>query len=180
MSRGLRLALMNALLGQKLSIPSRKPQTTRHCLRGILTTETAQFILVDTPGFQTRHRSTLNRVMNRSVRGALEAVDVAVLGVETKRLPAEDRALVEQGPPPGPLVPVLDQNHTVHAAIVGEKEGHKAILLGWGGRKMKQIATAARKDMETLFGGKVYLEVWVKVRGGWTNDEAALKQMGYG
>ena len=68
----------------------------------------------------------------------------------------------------------------IHAAIVVGREGHKAIIIGSGGSKMKQIATAARKDMETLFGGKVYLEVWVKVRGGWTNDEAALKQMGYG
>jgi GTP-binding protein Era len=68
----------------------------------------------------------------------------------------------------------------IHAAIVVEREGHKAIIIGSGGSKVKQIATAARKDMETLFSGKVYLEVWVKVRGGWTNDEAALRQMGYG
>jgi len=272
--------LMNALLGQKLSITSRKPQTTRHCLRGILTTETAQFILVDTPGFQTRHRSTLNRVMNRSVRGTLESVDVVALVVEAKRFGAEDRALLKLAPAGVPLflvvnkidttepegllpflkkaageaqfeeiVPVsarsrkgldelrralarylpeqpaihsgdelTDRNERflaaelireklfrllgeelpystgveiekfeeqgslrrIHAAIVVEKEGHKAIIIGSGGSKMKQIATAARLDMEKLFGGKVYLEVWVKVRGGWTQDEAALKRMGYG
>jgi len=63
--------------------------------------------------------------------------------------------------------------------VVG-KEGHKAIIIGSGGSKLKRIATAARKDMETLFGSKVYLEVWVKVRGGWMDDEAALRHMGYG
>jgi GTP-binding protein Era len=271
---------MNALLGQKLSITSRKPQTTRHCLRGILTTEAAQFILVDTPGFQTRHRSTLNRVMNRSVRGTLESVDVAVLVVEAKRFGAEDRALLKLLPAgvplflvvnkidttdPAGLLPFLkkaageaqfeeivpvsarsrkgldelrralarylpeqpaihsgdeltDRNERflaaelireklfrllgeelpystgveiekfeeergmrrIHAAIVVGREGHKAIIIGSGGSKLKQIATAARHDMETLFGGKVYLEVWVKVRSGWTDDEAALKRMGYG
>jgi GTP-binding protein Era len=68
----------------------------------------------------------------------------------------------------------------IHASIVVEKEGHKAIVIGSGGGKLKEIATAARLDMERLFGGKVYLEVWVKVRGGWTQDEAALRRMGYG
>ena len=272
--------LLNALLGQKLSITSHKPQTTRQSLRGVLTTGTAQFVLVDTPGFQTRHRGALNRAMNRAIRGALEAVDVVALVVEAKRFGAEDRALLKLAPAGVPLflvvnkvdttdpagllpflkktaseaqfeeiVPVsarsgkgldelrralqrylpeqpaihsgdeltdrserflaaelireklfrllgeelpysagveiekfVEQNgmRRIHAAIVVEKEGHLAIIIGSGGGKMKQIATAARKDMEKLFGSKVYLEVWVKVRGGWTNDEAALRQMGYG
>jgi GTP-binding protein Era len=272
--------LLNALLGQKLSITSRKPQTTRQSLRGVLTTETAQFVLVDTPGFQTRHRGTLNRVMNRAVRGALETVDVVALVVEAKRFGAEDRALLKLVPAgvplflvvnkidttePAGLLPFLkkvaseaqfeeivpvsasrgkglaellgalkrylpeqpaihsgddltDRNERflaaeflreklfrllgeelpystgveiekfeeqgglrrIHAAIVVGKEGHKAIIIGSGGSKLKRIATAARHDMETLFGGKVYLEVWVKVRGGWTEDEAALRRMGYG
>ena len=68
----------------------------------------------------------------------------------------------------------------IHAAIVVGREGHKAIIIGSGGSRLKRIATAARLDMETLFGGKVYLEVWVKVRSGWTDDEAALRRMGYG
>ena len=68
----------------------------------------------------------------------------------------------------------------IHASVVVEKEGHKAIVIGSGGGKLKEIATAARLDMERLFGSKVYLEVWVKVRGGWTQDEAALRRMGYG
>ena len=272
--------LLNALLGQKLSITSHKPQTTRQSLRGVLTTGTAQFVLVDTPGFQTLHRGALNRAMNRAIRGALEEVDVVALVVEAKRFGAEDRALLNQVPggvplflvvnkidttEPASLLPFLkkaaseaqfdeivpvsasrgkgleellgalkrylpeqpaihsgddltDSNERflaaeflreklfrllgeelpystgveiekfeeergmrrIHAAIVVGREGHKAIIIGSGGSKLKRIATAARLDMETLFGGKVYLEVWVKVRSGWTDDEAALRRMGYG
>ena len=272
--------LLNALLGQKLSITSHKPQTTRQSLRGVLTTETAQFVLIDTPGFQTRHRGALNRAMNRAIRGALEGVDVAALVVEAKRFGAEDRALLKQVAVGVPLLLVVNKIDTtkaadllpflkkvageakfeeivpvsasrgkgldellgalrrhlpeqpaihseddltdsnerflaaeflreklfrllgeelpystgveiekfeeqrglrrIHAAIVVGKEGHKAIIIGSGGSKLKQIATAARLDMETLFGGKVFLQVWVKVRSGWTDDEAALRRMGYG
>ena len=63
------------------------------------------------------------------------------------------------------------------AALVGLAQ---MIVIGSGGGKLKEIATAARLDMERLFGSKVYLEVWVKVRGGWTQDAAALRRMGYG
>ncbi|TMG88794.1 MAG: GTPase Era [Betaproteobacteria bacterium] len=272
--------LLNALLGQKLSITSHKPQTTRQSLRGVLTTGTAQFVLVDTPGFQTLHRGALNRAMNRAIRGALEEVDVVALVVEAKRFGAEDRALLNQVPEGVPLFLVVNKIDTtepvsllpflkkaaseaqfdeivpvsasrgkgleellgalkrylpeqpaihsgddltdsnerflaaeflreklfrllgeelpystgveiekfaeergvrrIHAAIVVGREGHKAIIIGSGGSRLKRIATAARLDMETLFGGKVYLEVWVKVRSGWTDDEAALRRMGYG
>jgi GTP-binding protein Era len=272
--------LLNALVGQKLSITSQKPQTTRQSLRGVLTTETAQFVLVDTPGFQTRHRGALNRAMNRAVRAALQAVDVAMLVVEATRFSAEDRALLKLTPAGLPLLLVVNKIDTtrpagllaflkraageaefdeivpvsasrgkglaellgalkrhlpeqpaihpeddltdrnerflaaeflreklfrllgeelpysagveiekfeeqrgmrrIHASIVVGKEGHKAIVIGSGGSKLKQIATAARLDMETLFGAKVYLQVWVKVRSGWTDDEAALRRMGYG
>jgi GTP-binding protein Era len=272
--------LLNALLGQKLSITSRKPQTTRHCLRGVLTTTTAQFIFVDTPGFQSRHRGALNRVMNRAVRGTLESADVSALVVEATRFGAEDRALLKLARAGTPLVLVVnkidlsdpegllpflkkaeseaefseivpvsarrrkgldellhvierhlpeqpaiypehdftDRNERflaaelireklfrslgeelpyssgveiekfeeqgslrrIHALIVVEKEGHKAIIIGTRGEKLKEIATAARLDMEKLFGGKVYLEVWVRVRSGWTDDEASVRRMGYG
>jgi len=272
--------LLNALLGQKLSITSRKPQTTRHCLRGVFTTKTAQFIFVDTPGFQSRHRGALNRVMNRAVRGTLESVDVSALVVEATRFGAEDRALLKLARAGTPLVLVVnkidlsdpegllpflkkaeseaefseivavsarrrkgldellhvierhlpeqpaiypehdftDRNERflaaelireklfrslgeelpyssgvemekfeeqgslrrIHASIVVEKEGHKAIIIGTRGEKLKEIATAARLDMEKLFGGKVYLEVWVRVRSGWTDDEASVRRMGYG
>lgn len=272
--------LQNALVGQKISITSRKPQTTRRSLRGVLTTKTAQFILVDTPGFQMRHRGALNRAMNRSVRSVLEAVDVVALMVEAGRFGPEDRAVLDLVPDGATLflvvnkidaieaarlpaylqkvsgeanfdeiVPVsarrgkglaellrtlelhlpeqpaiyaadalTDRNERdlaaeflreklfrylgeelpygaeveiekfeevrgvrrIHAAIVVGKEGHKAIVIGARGAKLKEIATAARLDLEKLFGGKVYLETWVKVRGGWTDDAAALKRMGYG
>ena len=272
--------LQNALVGQKISITSSKPQTTRHSLRGVLTSETAQFILVDTPGFQTRHRGGLNRAMNRTARSALEGADVVALVVEAGRFVAEDRAVLKLAPAGMPLflvvnkidgvergrllaflkaaareatfdeiVPVsalrrkgldellralegylpeqpaihaaddiTDRNERflvaeflreklfrmlgdelpygagveiekfeeqrgvrrIHAAIVVAKEGHKAMVIGERGSKLKSIATAARLDMEKLFGGKVYLEAWVRVRGGWTDDETALRRMGYG
>ena len=272
--------LLNALLGQKLSITSSKPQTTRHCVRGMLTTATAQFIFTDTPGFQTRHGNALNRAMNRAVHSALGEAHVALLVVEAGRLGDEDRALIRLTPAGLPLllavnkadsaepvtllpflkaaageaqfaaiVPVsarrrkglgellrqlepqlpeqpaiyADDDLTdrserflaaelireklfrmlgdelpyaayveiekfeeqgrlrrVHASIAVEKEGHKAIVIGSGGGKLKEIATAARLDMEKLFGGKVYLEVWVRVRRGWTDNEASVKRLGYG
>ncbi len=272
--------LLNALLGQKLSITSRKPQTTRHCLRGVRTTGSAQFIFVDTPGFQTRHGNALNRAMNRAIRGAFDEIDVVLLVVEAERFGAEDRALLKlvsaelplvlvvnkiDASEPERLLPFLEktakeaefaevvpvsarrrkgldelmrvierylpeqpavhgeddltdrnerflaaelireklfrllgeelpygcavevekfeeegQLRRIHASIVVEKEGHKAIIIGSGGGKLKSIATAARLDMEKLFGGKVYLEVWVKVRRGWTDDEASVKRLGYG
>lgn len=272
--------LLNALVGQKLSITSRKPQTTRHALRGVLTAPTAQFIFVDTPGFQSRHRSALNRAMNRSVLGTLESVDVSALIVEATRFGTEDRALLKLAPSGTPLVLIVnkidltdaegllpflkkaereaefseivpvsarrrkgleellralerhlpeqpaihseddltDRNERflaaellreklfrhlgdelpygagveiekfeeqgglrrIHAAVIVEKESHKAMVIGSRGEKLKAIATAARLDMEKLFGGKVFLQVWVRVRGGWTEDEATVRRMGYG
>jgi GTP-binding protein Era len=67
----------------------------------------------------------------------------------------------------------------IYASIVVEKDSHKAMIIGAGGEKIKRIASEARVDMEKLFGGKVFLEVWVKVRRGWTDDDRALKHMGY-
>jgi len=100
--------LLNALLGQKLSITSHKPQTTRQSLRGVLTTGTAQFVLHRHPGFQTRYRGALNRAMTAH-SGALEAVDVVALVVEAKRFGAEDRALLKQVPR-GSVVPGREQD----------------------------------------------------------------------
>jgi GTPase len=271
--------LLNALVGQKLSITSRKPQTTRHRIRGVLTTPDAQYVFVDTPGFQTRHRGALNRLMNRGVKGTLEEVDVAVLVIEAGRFGAEDRAVLKLVPPAvrlflvpnkidridretllrhlrkvsteadfAEIVPVSAQKRKgtdellralrkhlpeqpplysgdeitdrserffaaelvreklfrllgeelpygagvtvekfeqignlrrIHAAIVVDKDSHKAMVIGARGEKLKEIGTAARTDMEKLFGGKVYLEIWVKVRHGWTDSEAALKSLGY-
>ena len=67
----------------------------------------------------------------------------------------------------------------IHAAIIVDKESQKPMLIGKGGEKLKQISTEARQDMEKLFGGKVWLETWVKVKGGWADDERALKSLGY-
>jgi GTP-binding protein Era len=271
--------LLNALVGQKLSITSAKPQTTRHRVTGILTRPQAQYVFVDTPGFQTRHAGALNRVMNRAVRTALQGVDVVLLVVEAGRIEAGDRAVIRLLPSRVPVVlvankadrvtqpermlpflraaseifdfaaivpvsaskgrklaellaalapllpeqpPLFDADtltdrterflaaelvreklfrllgqeipfgstvtierfqeegglRRIHAAIVVEKDNHKAMVIGKGGDKLKAIATAARRDMEDLFGGKVFLELWVKVRRGWTEDEAAIARLG--
>jgi GTP-binding protein Era len=271
--------LLNSLLGKKLSITSNKPQTTRHQIRGILTNDDAQYIFVDTPGFQTQHRTGLNRFMNRGVRNALDDVDVVALVIEAGRFGADDRALLQLVPPGLPLflvpnktdksppesllphlatasreaqfaeiVPVSAQRHKglsdllrtfrrylpeqpaiypademtdrderflaaelvrekmfrlmgdelpygasvmiekfedtgrlrrIFASIIVDKDNHKAIVIGAGGEKLKAIASGARVDMEKLFGAKVYLEVWVKVRNGWIDDPRALRHMGY-
>ncbi len=86
--------LLNRLVGQKVSITSRKPQTTRQRITGILTRADAQLMFVDTPGFQTRHASALNRHMNRAVTQALADVDVILLVIEAGRFSAEDRAVL--------------------------------------------------------------------------------------
>src|SRR6186713_1625069 len=87
--------LLNWLVGQKISITSRKPQTTRQRITGILTRPDAQLVFVDTPGFQTEHRTALNRVMNRTVRQALQEVDVVTWVVEATKIDARDEALLK-------------------------------------------------------------------------------------
>src|SRR2546421_4555394 len=86
--------LVNALVGARISITSKKPQTTRYRVLGILTTASAQFIFVDTPGFQTLHRSRLNERMNRTVRESLADVDAIVLVLEAPKLTDADRAVL--------------------------------------------------------------------------------------
>ena len=271
--------LLNALVGARVSITSRKPQTTRHRIRGILSTPQAQFVFVDTPGYQMEHRNALNRFMNRGVGQAIGEVDCALLLVEAGRFLEADRRLLNLVPASVPLllvvnkidrtprerllpflqetvrqapfaeiVPVSAERRRglkellrtvrkylpeqapmfgedeitdrderflaaelireklfrlmgdeipygssvviekfeadprlrrIHAAIVVDKEGHKPIVIGAGGEKLKRMATEARMDMQRLFGGKVHLEVWVKVRGGWTDDTRSLKNLGY-
>lgn len=271
--------LLNRLIGQKLAITSRRPQTTRHALRGLLTTELAQFVFVDTPGFQTRHGGAMNRTLNRTVRDTLADVDVTLLVLAAGTLGDEDeeviallpaeRAIVvavnkldtQAGPqavlpflarlqarlPRATLVPVSAKTgkgkaqllaalqahlpeqpaifpadaltdrderflaaelireklfravgeevpygsavqiddfkedgrlRRIHASILVDRPGHKLILLGPRGERLKAIATAARIDMEKLFDGKVYLEVWIKVKSGWTESAASLRQLG--
>src|SRR5688572_2770023 len=101
--------LLNHLIGQKISITSRKPQTTRHRITGILTRPQAQLVFVDTPGFQTEHRSTMNRLMNRSVRQALEEVDAVVWVIEAGRFDPRDEALLKLMPAKVPVVLAMNK-----------------------------------------------------------------------
>jgi len=271
--------LLNRLVGQKISITSRRPQTTRQRIIGIVTRPDAQYVFVDTPGFQTRHGSTLNRLMNRSVSRSVSDVDAVVWVLEAPRLTAEDKAvfgLLKPGTPfvvalnkidgvgnknellplmqeihalaqPAAIVPLsaktgtgtdellaallpllpvqeamygedeittasertlaaellreklfrllgeelpysalveiekfenVDGLRRIHAGIIVDKSGHKGIVIGKGGAKLKEIASQARADMERLFGGKVFLEVWVKVKSGWADDPGVLRRSG--
>jgi len=272
--------LLNRLVGEKISIVSRKAQTTRHRITGIVTREDAQFVFVDTPGFQTKHANALNRAMNRGVTQTLSDVDLVIFVVEAGRYDAKDQAVVRLLPKDRPVILVVnktdlykDRNamlpflaqvaadhdyaaivpvsatkgrqtedllaearkhlpneglmfpeddltdkserflaaeyirekvfrllgdelpyattveiekfeiegnlRRIFAAIVVDREGHKAIVIGKGGESLKRIASEARQDMERLFDGKVYLEIWVKVKSGWNDDERLLKSLGY-
>ena len=272
--------LLNRLVGEKISIVSRKAQTTRHRITGIVTNEDAQFVFVDTPGFQTKYANALNRAMNRGVTQTLSDVDLVLFVVEAGRYDAKDQAVVRLLPKDRPVILVVnktdqfkdrnellpflaqvsaDHDYTavvpvsatkgrqtdvllaearkhlpneglmfpeddltdkserflaaeyirekvfrllgdelpysttveierfeiegelrrIFAAIVVDREGHKAIVIGKGGESLKRIASEARQDMERLFDGKVYLEIWVKVKSGWNDDERLLKSLGY-
>jgi GTPase len=272
--------LLNALVGARLSITSRKAQTTRYRVLGILTTSEAQFVFVDTPGFQTAHASALNDRLNHAVRASLGDVDVVVWVLEAGRIAAADREVMALLPRRAPVVVALNKvdraadrsrvlpsiaevaalgdfaaivpisaekgmqlddllaeiakhlpvseplyqaddltdrderflaaeyirekifrllgaevpyattvaidrfEHkqslrSIHATVYVDKASQRAMLLGTGGERMKSIATSARRDMERLFGGKVFLEVWVKVKSGWASDKRVLDQMGY-
>lgn len=272
--------LTNRLVGAKVSITSKKAQTTRHRVHGILTTSGAQLIFVDTPGFQTQHKNALNRAMNRNVSGAMSDVDVVMLVVEAGKWTAADRTLLPMLPEGVPVLLVINKvdrladktrllpfiaelsaahafadivpvsaergegcdalidvvaRHLpeqaaiydaddftdrperfhaaeilreklfrnlgeelpygiaveieafetegnlrrIHAAVIVDKAAHKAIVIGKGGEQLKRISSDARRDMEQLFGGKVWLETWVKVKRGWADDERALKSLGY-
>ncbi len=272
--------LTNHLVGAKISITSKKAQTTRHRITGVFSDEESQFIFVDTPGFQNKHKNALNRLMNRSVTQTLADVDVIYLVIEAGRFGGGERELVKLLPEGVPVIlvmnkidrladkgqllpflaqvnqeyafaelipisaerslglrellaatrkylpeapPVFDPDditdrserflaaeilreklfrslgeelpygmaveiekfeqegelRRIHAAVIVDKEAHKAMVIGKGGDKLKRMSTDARKDMERLFGGKIWLETWVKVKSGWADDERALKTLGY-
>jgi len=273
-------SLINALLGEKLAIVSDKAQTTRHLLTGMLTTDDCQYLLVDLPGYQTRHAGMLNRALNRRALEGARDCDVVVFVVEALRLGKEDlqvlsripraarivvavnkidlvrdraellpflqrldkerdfvalvpvsarsaenlpelfRVLREQlpeGPAAYPTDQLSDRNERffaaeilreklfrrlgeelpyscevaiesfreegrlrrIEATILVGRESHKPIVIGKGGATLKRIASDARREMETRFGGKVALGVWVKVKADWTSDARALRQLGY-
>ncbi len=273
-------SLINALLGEKLAIVSDKAQTTRHLLTGVLTTDDCQYLLVDLPGYQTRHPGMLNRALNRRALEAVRDCDIVALVVEALHYASEDRevlgripraarivvavnkidlvrdraellpflqrlaqerdfaALVPvsartgenlpellrvlreglpQGPAAYPEDQLSDRNERffaaeilreklfrrlgdelpyscevelesfreegrlrrIEATILVGRESHKPIVIGKGGATLKRIASDARREMETRFGGKVALGVWVKVKRDWTSDARALRQLGY-
>jgi len=273
--------LLNALVGQKVSITSRKPQTTRHRIMGVSTRGRCQIVYVDTPGLHPGKGKTINKYMNRAASGALQGVDCIVMliaatgwqeadehvlellrnqevpvvlainkidllkrqdellplieesqrrlefstivpisAVKHTNLNNLEAVLLQQLPEQPPLFPgdqltdrsekfmaaelVREQlfrslgqeipyavaveiekfkieNRILHidALIWVEKTGQKAIVIGKGGQRLKQIGTAARKEMESFFGNKVNLGLWVKVREGWSDNERALRSLGY-
>src|SRR5512134_8925 len=101
--------LLNALVGAKISITPKKPQTTRHRITGVLTEPSRQFAFVDTPGFQTRHRSRLNDRLNRVVRESLEGVDAIVWTIDAARLTSADRAVEALLPARVPVIAALNK-----------------------------------------------------------------------
>ena len=274
--------LLNHLLGQKLSITSRKPQTTRHKIVGIVTENNVQAIYVDTPGMHKREPRAINRLMNQAAQSALKDVDLILFVVDGLKWTPDDDLVLEKlakvdtpvilivnkvdtlsdkaallpylevlnqkrhfsevmplsalrghnlaslhevvgrylpyAPPmygedqitdrsqrflaaemirekimrqmgdevPYDLMVQIDQFkiegrlYRIDATILVERDGQKAIVIGEGGQKLKTIGQAARLDMEKLFDSKVMLTLWVKVKGGWSDDERALKSLGYG
>ena len=277
--------LLNALVGQKISITSRKAQTTRHRITGIRSTGDTQFIFVDTPGFQTDHANALNRSLNKTVMGAVSDVDLVLFVVNAGSFAAADAkvlALLHKGIPALLIANKLDKVHRrediapwlqemqtrhpfaqfmpmsaknskdierlltqcqaylpqqawwysedeltdrsekflaseiireklfrftgdelpytstviidkfseepgktvsrmvrIAATIVVERDGHKAMVIGEGGERLKQIGTLARQELEKLMDAKVFIELWVKVRSGWADDEARVRSFGY-
>lgn len=277
--------LLNALVGQKISITSRKAQTTRHRITGVRTQGDTQYVFVDTPGFQTRHSSALNRSLNKAVTGVVGDVDVVLFVVEAGNFTLGDAkvlALLKPGIPAilvankldlvhrrGELAPWLrdmQQRHPfaefmplsakqpkdierllevcgkylpeqpwwygedeltdrserflagemireklfrltgdelpytstvvvdkfeeepsprfkrmvrVAATLVVERDSHKAMVIGEGGEKLKRIGTEARQELEQLFDAKVFLQLFVKVRSGWADDESRVRSFGY-
>jgi GTP-binding protein Era len=273
--------LLNHLVGRKLSITSRKPQTTRHNLLGVDTNGRAQAIYVDTPGIHDGSGRAMNRYMVRTATSALHDVDIVVVVLERLRLGDEDLHVIDlvraargrkmcvinkidqmespdqllphiarldamgvfeeiipvsalrgtgldrlkqavherlpEGPhlfPPDQVtdrserfiageivreklmrrlgdelphrITVVIENYVVKERIVDidatifvEREGQKAIIIGRGGALLKSVGQDARADIEALIERKVMLRLWVKVKAGWTNNEAGLRRLGF-
>jgi GTP-binding protein Era len=279
--------LLNALVGQKISITSKKAQTTRHRITGVRTVGASQFVFVDTPGFQTRQQKPLNRTLNRTVQGALADVDVVLFVCEAGHFTLDDAKVLALLPADRPVLlvankldalarrqevlPWLKQMQERHAfaefvpmsakraadverlfaivepylpeqpwhyeqdaltdrserflageivreklfrltgdelpytstvviekfeeepgtaaaaerrvriaaGIVVEREAHKGMVIGEGGERLKRIGSEARQELEKLLGARVFLELWVKVRSGWADDEQHLRSYGY-
>lgn len=273
--------LLNKMLGQKVSITSKKPQTTRHRLLGIKTTDACQVLYVDTPGIHGEEPRAINRYMNRSALSVIRDMDVVLFMLDRTAWTADDQKVadalarfsgkliiavnkIDQLKKKNDLLPVLEklqktfteaelvpisavtgenvkelesliENHLpvgpfffpdeqvtdkserflvaeivrekltrklgeeipyvltiqvdrfevgdkiteIDVTIFVEKDGQKAILIGKKGERLKQIGIDARKDIEALLDIKVMLTTWVKVRSGWSDDDRALKSLGY-
>lgn len=274
--------LLNHLIRQKISITSRRPQTTRHVLLGVQTLPFAQIVYVDTPGIHASEKKAMNRYMNRSATTILNDVDVVLFVIEglhwsseddfvlqkiasiqvpvllivnkidlikekkqllpwleeiggkghfdkiipvsalrgsqlevleteiVSLLPAGERIFPDDQLTDRPMkflvAEIVREKLTrslgqelpyaltveieryeesgglvkIGAVIWVERKGQKAIVIGKGGSVLKKIGQSARKDIENLVGTKVYLQLWVKVREGWSDDERALRSLGYG
>ncbi|MDP9107491.1 MAG: GTPase Era [Pseudomonadota bacterium] len=272
--------LMNALIGAKVSITSRKAQTTRHRITGIQSTEDTQYVYVDTPGFQTRHANALNKTLNKTVANTLTSADTILFLIEAGTFGPADQQVLDLIPATVPCILVINKSdrvkdkavllpfaqqiaakhdfaavvpvsatlrfqldalqkevrrflpenppvfgpdditdrsekflaaeiirekvfrfvgdelpytstvliekfeqegdlRRVFGAILVERDTHKSMVIGQKGARLKEISTQARLDMARLFGGPVYLEIWVKVKSGWADNEAGLRAYGY-
>jgi len=278
--------LLNALVGQKISITSRKAQTTRHRITGMHTIGMTQFVFVDTPGFQTRHSNALNRSLNKTVLGAVGDVDLILFVVEAgifNQADAKVLSLLGKGIPTllvankldqvnrradiAPWLQDMQQRHVfaefvpmsaknakdierllgicekflpeqawwyaadeltdrserflasetvreklfrltgdelpytstvvidqfveeagrgkqkrllrIAATIVVERDSHKAMVIGDKGERIKRIGMETRVELEKALDCKVFIEMWVKVRSGWADDEARVRSFGY-
>jgi GTP-binding protein Era len=275
--------LLNALVGQKVSITSAKAQTTRHRITGIRTAGASQFVFVDTPGFQTRYAAAMNRTLNKTVHSVLADVDVVLFVVEAGRFGLDDAkvlALMPSGEYAKPVFLIANKLDAVHrraelapwlkgmqdrhafaefvpltakkdadvqrllgiiepylpkqpwfyeedaltdrsdkflaseiireklfrlmgdelpytstvvidkfeeegnlrriaASIVVERDAHKGMVIGSNGERLKRIGSEARQELEKLMDATVFLELWVKVRSGWADDEEHLRSYGY-
>ncbi|ABR73956.1 GTPase Era [Actinobacillus succinogenes] len=274
--------LLNKILGQKISITSRKAQTTRHRIVGIHTEGPYQAVYVDTPGLHIEEKRAINRLMNRAASSAIGDVDLIIFVVDGTHWNEDDEMVLNklrQAKAPvvlainkidnvknkdellpfitelsgkfnfADIVPISAQRgnnvhklqeivrcslkpgihhfpedyitdrsqrfmaseiireklmrfmgeelpysvtveieqfklnergvYEINGLILVEREGQKKMVIGQGGQKIKVIGTEARQDMERLFDNKVHLELWVKVKSGWADDERALRSLGY-
>ncbi len=279
--------LLNALVGQKISITSRKAQTTRHRITGMHTQGASQYVFVDTPGFQTIHGNALNKSLNKAVQGAVGDVAVVFLVVEAGSFTSADEKVLsllapgiptilvankldtmknrpeimqwlqsmQERHPFAEIVPMSAKNDKdvqrllgiaekylpeqawmyaadeltdrsekfmaaemvreklfrltgdelpytstvvidkfeeekgktkgvkrlvrIAATIVVERDGHKAMVIGDKGERLKRMGMEARTELEKLYDAKVFLELWVKVRSGWADDAARVRSFGY-
>jgi GTP-binding protein Era len=274
--------LVNALVEQKVSIVTAKPQTTRHRILGIVTRPEAQIVLVDTPGMHSNARRALNRYMNRTAANAVAEADLSLFLVEGTRWLPEDQAALDRIqrtgrpviavvnkvdrvrpterllpfieelarrapfvdivpvsalrgtnldrlmrvitahlPEAAPMYPagqVTDRSArflaaeivrekltlalsdelpygisveieaydvapdgavSIAAVIWVERKGQKGIVIGEKGERLKHIGRAARLELKRMLGAPVYLELWVKIKENWADDERALRSLGY-